>query len=40
MDITRIERRLFLSDINSEMLEKRITQTVIVAKRQYGDEFG
>ena len=26
MDITRIERRLFLSDINSEMLEKRITQ--------------
>ena len=26
MDITRIERRLFLSDLNSEMLEKRITQ--------------
>ena len=26
MDITRIERRLFLSDLNTEMLEKRITQ--------------
>ena len=26
MDITRIERRIFLSDLNSEMLEKRITQ--------------
>ena len=26
MDITRIERLLFLSDLNSEMLEKRITQ--------------
>ena len=26
MDITRIERRLFLSGLNSEMLEKRITQ--------------
>ena len=26
MDITRIERSLFLSDLNSEMLEKRITQ--------------
>ena len=26
MDITRIERRLFLSDLYSEMLEKRITQ--------------
>ena len=26
MDISRIERRLFLSDLNSEMLEKRITQ--------------
>ena len=26
MDITLIERRLFLSDLNSEMLEKRITQ--------------
>lgn len=26
MDITRIERRCFLADLNSEMLEKRITQ--------------
>ena len=26
MDIKRIERRIFLSDLNSEMLEKRITQ--------------
>ena len=26
MDIKRIERRLFLSGLNSEMLEKRITQ--------------
>ena len=26
MDIKRLERRIFLSDLNSEMLEKRITQ--------------
>lgn len=26
MDIRRIERRIFLSDLNSEMLKKRITQ--------------
>ena len=53
MDIKRIERRLFLSDLNSEMLEKKnhpertgqisrntAESTVIVAKRQYGNESG
>ena len=34
MDITRIERRIFLSDLNSEMLNKRITQ------KELGERIG